>query len=244
MKTRNFLVAVVILVAVGAAVQADAQDSTSDEWHFNLAPLYLWASDLDGTLTARDRDIAFQLPFDQAFDNLETAFTFRFEAWKGRWGILTDFSYMDLSSDKAVGPLELNVSLENLIAEVSGAYLFDEAAFIFLGARYYGVDSAVTGPMGRDLQADKSWVDPIVGFGWRPRLSERWSFGAAVDVGGFGIGSNLTWKARAVIDWRVGRFIALGAAYQALDYDYEDTTDGFAYDLLQQGPGAYLRFFW
>ncbi len=244
MMNNRVVAAVIIAIAVGAAAPVAAQDSSSEEWRFNLAPLYLWASSLDGTLTARDNDIAFQLPFDQAFDNLEMAFTFRFEAWKGRWGILTDFSYMDISSDKAVGPLELNVTLENLIAEVSAGYLFDDAAFLYLGARYYGVDSAITGSMGRELQADKSWVDPIVGFGWRPRLSERWTFGAAVDVGGFGIASDLTWKAQAVIDWRVGKFIALGAGYRLLDYDYKDEDEGFAYDLSQHGPAVFLRFFW
>lgn len=227
-----------------SSAPAEAQDSTSDEWYFQIAPLYLWASDLDGTLTARDQNVAFQVPFDQAFENLEVAFTLHFEAWKGRWGILTDFSYLDLASDQTVGPLELNVSFDNLIAEVAGGYLFDDASLIYLGARYYGVDSAVTGSQGRELQADKSWVDPIIGFGWRPALSKRWTLGATFDIGGFGIGSELTWKAAAVIDWQVGRFIALGAGYRALDIDYVDSSDGFAYDLRQQGPLAYLRFFW
>ena len=242
---RNIVIAIAMtLIAVGAASPIAAQDSGSDEWQFNIAPLYLWASDLSGTLTARDREVSFQLPFDQAFDNLESAFTLRFEAWKGRWGILTDFSYMDLSSDRTVGPLELNIALENLIAEVAVGYNFDGPSFICLGARYYGMESAITGSMGRELAVDESWVDPIIGFGWTPKLSSRWTFSAMVDVGGFGIASDLTWKASAVIDWRVGKFIALGAGYRALDYDYKNEDEGFAYDVLQQGPGFYLRFFW
>ena len=73
-------------------------------------------------------------------------------------------------------------------------------------------------------------------------MTYRWSIGFRGDVGGFGIASNFTWKAGAVIDWRVGKFIALGAGYRALDYDYEE--DDFAYDVRQHGPVAFLRFFW
>ena len=233
-----------ILVAVGAAVPADAQDSTSDEWQFNIAPLYLWASDLDGTLTARDQDIAFQLPFDQAFDNLETAFTFRFEAWKGRWGILTDFSYMDLSSDKTVGPLELNVSLENLIAEVSGAYLFDEAAFIYLGARYYGVDSAVTGPMGRELPGRQE----LGRSDRRIRLAAQ--VVRAMDLRRRGGCRRVRHRLQLDVEGGGGHRLAGGAVHRprrrlpGARLRLRGQTDGFAYDLLQQGPGAFLRFFW
>ena len=244
MMNNSVVAALIIAIAAGAAAPVAAQDATSDEWHFTIAPFYLWASDLEGTLTARDREVPIVLPFDQAFDNLEMAFTVHFEAWKGRWGILTDFSYMDLSSDRTVGPLELTIGLENLIAEASAAYLFDDAAFFYLGARYYGMESAITGSRENEFEVDKSWVDPIMGFGWRPKLSKRWTFSATFDIGGFGFASDLTWKATAVLDWRVGKFIALGAGYRALDYDYEDEDDGFAYDVRQQGPAVFLRFFW
>jgi hypothetical protein len=151
---------------------------------------------------------------------------------------------MDLSGDTSFGPLKYEVSLENLIAELAGGFRFDNASFIYVGARYYGVESTITGALVPELGVDKGWTDPIVGFGWRPRLSERWTFSGAVDVGGFGISSNLTWKAEAVIDWQVGKFIALGAGYRLLDYEYEDDDEGFAYKLRQNGPVIFLRFFW
>ena len=107
-----------------------------------------------------------------------------------------------------------------------------------------GVDSAITTGMGRELQTDKSWVDPILGIGWRPSLGKRWTLGTRFDIGGFGVGSKLTWMAEATIDWQVGKFIALGAGYRALDVDYQEESEDFAYAVRHHGPAGYLRFFW
>jgi hypothetical protein len=243
MRPKTLSVIILVFVALAIAVPANAQ-SGSDEWEFQLAPLYLWAVSLEGGLSAQGRDFEIVLPFDQAFDNLEATFTIHFEAWKGRWGLLTDFNYIDLASDQTVGPLNFNVSLDNLIAEASIAHLFDDGAFFYFGARYYGLESAVTTGMGREAQVDKSWVDPIFGFGWRPSLGKRWTLGTRFDIGGFGVSSKLTWMAEATIDWQVGKFIALGAGYRALDIDYEEDSGDFAYAVRHHGPAAYLRFFW
>ena len=242
MKLKIRCLLAMILLAVGAAAPVEAQ-SGSDEWEFQLAPLYLWAVTLEGDLSARGRDVPIVLPFDQAFDNLEATFTIHFEAWKGRWGLLTDFNYIDLASDQSVGPLNFNVSLDNLIAEASIAHLFDDGAFFYFGARYYGLESAVTTGMGREAQVDKSWVDPILGLGWRPALGKRWTLATRFDIGGFGVSSKLTWMAEATIDWQIGKFIALGAGYRALDIDYEEESEDFAYAVRHHGPAAYLRFF-
>jgi hypothetical protein len=241
MRKVSFVVMALILMGMVPAVEAQ---SGSDEWEFQLAPLYLWAVTLEGDLTARGRDVPIVLPFDQAFDKLETTFTIHFEAWKGRWGLLTDFNYIDLASDQSVGPFNFNVSLDNLIAEASIAHLFDDGAFLYFGGRYYGLESKIAGDMGRELATDKSWVDPILGLGWRPSLGKRWTLATRFDVGGFGVSSKLTWMAEAAIDWQVGKFIALGAGYRALDIDYQEESEDFAYAVRHHGPAGYLRFFW
>jgi hypothetical protein len=242
MKLKIQCLLATILLALGAVAPVEAQ-SGSDEWEFQLAPLYLWAVSLEGGLSAQGRDFEIVLPFDQAFDNLEATFTIHFEAWKGRWGLLTDFNYIDLASDQSVGPFNFNVSLDNLIAEASIAHLFDDGAFLYFGGRYYGLETKIVGDMGRELATDKSWVDPILGLGWRPALSKRWTLATRFDVGGFGASSKLTWMAEATIDWQVGKFIALGAGYRALDIDYEENSGDFVYDVRHHGPAAYLRFF-
>lgn len=50
-------------------------------------------------------------------------------------------------------------------------------------------------------------------------LTDRWSLRLAGDVGGFGVGSDFTWAAQGLLDYRLplGRFdTVLGVGYQAL----------------------------
>jgi hypothetical protein len=77
-------------------------------------------------------------------------------------------------------------------------------------------------------------------------LTERWSLSLAGDVGGFGVGSDLTWAAQGILGYRLplGRFeTILGVGYQALSWDYED--NAFGWDVTQQGPivGGTIRFY-
>ena len=45
---------------------------------------------------------------------------------------------------------------------------------------------------------DKTWVDPVIGLQGRLELTERWEAFAEGDIGGFGVGSDITW------DWVAG----------------------------------------
>ena len=65
---------------------------------------------------------------------------------------------------------------------------------------------------------------------------------AVGDIGGFGVGSDLTWQAIGTLDYAVNDRLELRAGYRALSVDYEDGK--FLYDVLMQGPilGATYRF--
>ena len=84
----------------------------------------------------------------------------------------------------------------------------------------------------------KSWIDPLVGVNVLAPLSDRWWIGLRGDVGGFGVGSELTWQAYADIGFRVSNVVSIVDGYHALDMDYEDG-DGLHYvglDVMVSGP--------
>ena len=66
------------------------------------------------------------------------------------------------------------------------------------------------------------------------------------DIGGFGVGSDLTWNAQAIVQLPLRRsagYEAFAAAgYRALYWDYKD--GGFEWDVTMSGPmlGAGMRF--
>ena len=246
MRFRSKFVVLTILVAVGAAAPVGAQDQ-SDTWQFQLAPLYLWAVNIDGTMTVRDRfEQDFGVDFSDAFDNLETAFTVHFEASKGRWRLLADASYMNLAGSQDINtPGETaDVGVENLILEGAAGYSFAENLWVIAGVRYFKLDTDIGFQLdiAPEIRVTDSWTDLFAGLLWRPKLGERWTFSGRFDIGAGG--SDLVWNAAAVIDYRLGKWAAVFAGYRHLDYDYQNQNSGIKYDMSMSGPVAAFRFFW
>lgn len=81
--------------------------------------------------------------------------------------------------------------------------------------------------------ADRWWIDPIVGFRGQINLT-RWLFLAVQgDAGGFGVGSQITWNAEASLGVNFTRniYATLGYRYMYVDYDH----DNFLYQVNSYG---------
>ena len=66
------------------------------------------------------------------------------------------------------------------------------------------------------------------------------------DVGGFGVGSELTWQAFSSVGFDLSPRVSMEFGWRWLDVDYdnEDEDDPFEYDVRYQGPvaGIAIRF--
>lgn len=240
----SVLLALLMLAAGASSVSAQG----SDEWKFQLAPLYLWAVDMGGTMTVMGEETPFEVKFADAAENLEATFTVHFEAWKGDWGFLADVSWLDLGGEVPLpAPMPeadpvVGIDFQQTMVELGAFYRFTTATSIVFGARYTSIDPKITLPMEVVIDPSQSWTDAFVGLVWRPRISQRWAFSGRFDIATGG--SDVTYNASAILDWQIGRFLALDFGYRYLDTDYEDSGAGFAYDATQQGPLVALRFFW
>jgi hypothetical protein len=242
---KLFVVALVMMLA-GAAVDAEAQ-SSSDEWQFQIAPLYLWAVSIDGTMTLRGRlEQDFEVDFSDAFDNLEAAFTVHFEASKGRWGLMADAMYLNLAGSQDINTPGGTADIEftNLVLEGAGGYSFADSWWVIAGVRYFELDSDIRFQLdiAPEIDVSESWTDLFAGLMWRPKLGDRWTFSGRFDVGAGG--SDLVWNAHAIIDYRLGKWVAILAGYRHLDYDYKNQNNGIKVDMAMSGPLVALRFFW
>jgi len=246
MMRKLGLVVMLVLMVAGAADEAAAQ-SGSDEWQFQVAPLYLWAVSVDGTMNLRGRlDQDFAVDFADAFSNLETAFTVHFEASKGRWGILADVMYLDLggSQDISTPGGTADIGFTNLILEGAAGYSFAEHLWVIAGVRYFELDSDIRFQLdiAPEIEVTESWTDLFAGLLWRPKLGERWTFSGRFDIGAGG--SDLVWNAHAIIDYRLAKWAAILAGYRHLDYDYKSQNSGIEVDMSMSGPLVAFRFFW
>lgn len=235
-----FAAAVATLVAPQAAAQ-----SSSKEWTFNIAP-YLWAAGMDGTMTIANTKEDVDVPFSTIIDNLDMALMGHFDMRNDRWVIASDLVFVDLGNDQDVTNGDhtlgtVTVGIDMTLFEVVGGYRVSPAVALLAGTRWVdmgGSFSYAGQVVGDDADASTSWIDPLVGVNVFAPLSEKWWLGVRADVGGFGVGSELTWQAYADIGFKISRVISLVLGYHALDIDYEDGAGlhYFGMDMMVSGP--------
>ena len=146
-------------------------------------------------------------------------------------GFFLDGLYVNLSDDAKVRVgkvrvrgIDIDGGLELALLEAGAFYRFGEAGLSFdalAGARYVSIDVEVKPGPFPTLSRDKDWVDPIIGGRFHMSLSERWLLSLRGDIGGFGVGSDLTWNVAAHLGYRLSERTTLAFGYRHLDIDYD-----------------------
>jgi len=95
------------------------------------------------------------------------------------------------------------------------------------------IASALKSRLTASASLNERWLDPYVGFAARYNLSKAWYLTGKADIGGFGIGSEITWQAYGALGCQVTRYIFVEAGYRYLYTDYNQ--GGFVYDVTQSG---------
>ena len=234
--TTVFILALLIVLV---SIPVSAADSKREGWNWRLAPLYLWAININGEQTIGPINAPVDIEFEDVVDNLEAIFTANFEGvYNNKWGFLTDFTYADIEGSQ--GPA--TVKFKMTIAEADGYFRInrDKHNFdILLGFRYTSQDTDIE---PTPVSVSESWTDPIVGGRWWFNFADKWALIVRGDIGGFGVGSDLTWQALGLIDWQPFKYVSFTAGYRALYQDYEDGS--FKYDATTQGPLLGLNIKW
>lgn len=246
-----------------SAVQSEvAPESLSDakffpeDWAFQIAP-WLWALSVEGDASVRGVSTDVDIGFDDLLDQLNVGAFVEFEARKGRFGVFGNLMYADLGTDKTVGPLEIQVGSTTLMAGAGAGYRLgpwrldvddgaSDASLVlepFAGVRYTYVDAELDSNVDAlNVSRDKDWVDPIVGARAILQMSPNWTVTAVGDVGGFGVGSELTWQALGLVGYDFDMFAeknaSFAAGYRALAQDYESGSGAgaFTWDVVYHGP--------
>ena len=90
------------------------------------------------------------------------------------------------------------------------------------------------------------WLDPFIGLRMRHALGPGQKLTVRGDIGGFGIGSDLTWQALATYEFQIRTNLDAYVGYRALSVDYSQGAgaNSYRYDTIQHGPvvGLTARF--
>jgi hypothetical protein len=231
---------------------ADSDSSIAKNWEFSLSPMYLWAASIDGHMTVNGIRVDVDQSFSDTLDNLDGALMFHFEGvHRQRWGFFADLMYIRLDPDDVSTPLgDIDIDYEQTLAELGGFYRWttgDHAIDGLGGLRYTSMkgELGLPGPLP-DVDQRKDWVDPFFGARWIWPFADKWGLRLRGDIGGFGIGSDLTWNAIGLITFKPWKHVGFGGGYRALYQDYSTGSGGnkFRYDATMYGPILGLDITW
>ncbi|HEX8915127.1 MAG TPA: hypothetical protein VF796_22440, partial [Humisphaera sp.] len=223
--------------------------------------LPLWIPAVNGTVTVRGRELSPDQDTGDTFSDvtakLNFALALRVEAQKGRFGLLVDAMYADVSATRdtaADGEVELRtrallgdaVAYYTLIAPPPGPQKFGTFRLDALGGAR--VTWLQLGLSARDFNVtqEHNIVDPIVGGRFELGLAEWLSLKARGDVGGFGISPGTTtqfsWNVDASLEFHLSDSVDLAIGYRWLHYNFGKGSGPaeFKFDTDMSGPTVAL----
>jgi hypothetical protein len=230
-----------------AALPAAAQDQ--GDWSWQVTP-YVWASGIGGEITpfTGGPTVEVESSFSEILEDLDAAFFVTGFARRDRLVFLGDFSYSKSSKAGVIGggaPATGELSQTSLTL-AAGYRVEDSAAMtvdLLGGLRAWRVRGSVDVPvLGVSASPSLDFVDPILGLRINGAFDDRWSATFYADIGGFGVGSEMTSQVVTTLNYQVRDNLYLSGGYRTLAIDYDD--GGTVIDMRMSGPlfGATWRF--
>lgn len=255
------LLAFSILPALAQAGDPAVVQGAEPTWQFEFTP-YLWAAGLSGTTRIDGRPEA-GLGVDQSFSDilshLNSAAMGLFEVRRGQWALLADALYVKVGQtggvSGALGFLSLTASahVTQEVYSLGAAYRLESTVDpidLIVGLRYGAVKGDVSisissppvpAPNQRFVNT-KDWVDPAIGIRIQHPLTQHWSLIGYADVGGFDVGSRLSWQAIIGANYKFNERFVGKLGYRHLSFDYEDRN--FYWNVADSGPYVGLGIRW
>jgi len=251
-----------LLTPITAVAQEVAEPK--EGWQFEITPYFSTAGS-SGQNGIRGYNSDVDMSFKDLLELTTISGMGTVEVKKGPWLVYFDGQYVRLEDEQvtsATGPGgwvtvtgDLAVGETQQIYQVSAGYrVLDRRAKVYLlgGMRYTDVDIdldlalSTDGPLfpgaAYHLDGGASWWDPFVAMRLEAPFAKKWSVFGYADVGGFGVGSDLTYQPVAGVNWQISRVFSAKVAYRYLSQDYE--SDDFLWNMATQGLvlGVGLRF--
>ncbi len=90
--------------------------------------------------------------------------------------------------------------------------------------------------LNRTFSLTERWADPYIGISGRYNLTKAFYLTGKVDVGGFGVGSDITTQGSAALGCQITRSIYSELGFRYLYTNYEDDSNRFLWKTVTYGP--------
>jgi hypothetical protein len=222
------------------------------KWQFATIG-YIWfaaangKTDVIGPVEPVDLDMS----FGDVLKNFKFAFMGAAEVRHDRLVFLGDLMFVHLGGDQGIGirdPDFLRAELDSrttAVTLVGGYRVADEGPVkvdLLAGGRLnrFNTTLQLEGPNREaEGQVKQTWFDPVIAARVGAPLGGKWSASLYGDVGGFGIGSDITWQAIGTVNYDVNHKLRLGVGWRTFKIHYD--RGDFLYDVAQNGPVIVFR---
>jgi len=240
MKKIVLFITIFCIPFFGIAQTTAEKKVPNNAWNFNVTP-YLWMSSLKGDMTVLRKDVPIDLQFtDEIISNLKMVGMIHAEAKHNRLSIMLDASYANLEAKgqlkNTIRDHSVGLKIKQTVVEGGLGYSFvkvsDFTMDALAGARYFNMNSETKFNGNEISNRDFNFVEPYVGMRFKNDWG-KWAVGARIDVGGFGVGSEISYKYNALVAYKFTDLFGLTIGYQSYKPNYQDTL--FKYNIGNEG---------
>jgi hypothetical protein len=239
------ILALVCLAA--AAVPAAAQERTysreDSPVQYSIG-FYLWAPDMQGDLTVGGATTEADADFDDLFDNLDSTFGLHFEVFQRQQaGAWFDINWLNIRQEPdfsgGSGSIEQALGLVEVGAAKRWQHGMSWIDFL-VGLRWVRLESEIDIPTVGDEENARDYLDPLFGVRVGADLARWLTMSMRVDIGGFGIGTELTGHLSFLLGFQVGPGFDIVTGWKSMSIEIDE--DNYDLDLLMRGPILAFNF--
>ncbi|QQX79086.1 outer membrane beta-barrel protein [Shewanella sp. KX20019] len=228
-----------------------SHNAKAETWEFEISP-YLWLVNQQGQTGYIDENgipiiVDMDMSFSDIFENLDSAALLNVQANKGDWQFWIDLVYMKLKYDTKTEFASAELSAKQKMLDIVAAYRFSKQAnmewYAFAGGRVIDISNKLEVRFferRRDPSFADEWYDPLIGIKNKWSFSEGFYLISRADLGGFGIGSDLSWALNLTMNQDLSEHWALKYSFRYIDIDYDD--NDFIFDVASSGFGLGVTY--
>ena len=231
---RAGLSLVLSMAWAGGVWAQDTAEPVADEWS-NTVLTYLWVVGVKGDAEVGLLQSDVDINFDDILEQLSAGVSLIYEGYNRDWMVLLDGTYLMLESDDPIGGAPAEAKESFALLEGGIGHRITKAAFpkVMIGFRYIGARVEIDTETSSADSGTKHILDPLIGLYHKVDLTDQWGIRALIDIGGFGVGTELSYGGGIGTYYKFKNNWGTELGYRLLDIDFDG--DSIEFDGVMHG---------
>jgi hypothetical protein len=218
---------------LGGADDFSERDFVGKPWQLDRSVYFLLAG-MSGDIDAYGYSADVDMSFRNLVDHLEFGAMGSARFAYQRFALAVDVFYLFVSGDG----LNATVDASQWLVEPSLGFKIIDEIELLGGVRYNNLHLELRGNYPIVPTADFNFWDPFLGARGTVPLSRSLSINLRADIGGFGIGSRVSWQVFPYVSWSLAGWLSAEGGYRVFQTQYHTGSGVTAldYDVITYGP--------